>query len=64
MACYAKGLEKLRSALVLSRKEYARKEHVQSVAFLSKSLTEQELFFVIGASLSMPRGMADETSDF
>ena len=47
-----------------SEKERTRAMEAGAVAFLSKPFTEQELLFAIGASLSMPKGMADEAADF
>src|SRR5258705_13784991 len=41
-----------------SEKERTRALEAGAVDFLSKPFTEQELFFAIGASLSMPGGMA------
>jgi len=47
-----------------SEKERTRAMAAGAVDFLSKPFTEQELFFAIGASLSMPKKIADEASDF
>jgi len=47
-----------------TEKERMRAMEAGAVAFLSKPFTEQELFFAIGASLPMPKGMTDEASDF
>ena len=47
-----------------TEKERTRAMEAGAVAFLSKPFTEQELFFAIGASLPMPKGMTDEASDF
>jgi FixJ family two-component response regulator len=47
-----------------SEKERTRAMEAGAVEFLSKPFTEQELFLAIGASLSMPKAIADEASDF
>jgi len=47
-----------------SEKERTRAMAAGAVDFLSKPFTEQELFSAIGASLSMPKKIADEASDF
>src|SRR5882724_11581250 len=45
-----------------SEKERTRAMAAGAVDFLSKPFTEQELFSAIGASLSMPKKIADEAS--
>jgi len=47
-----------------SERERTRAMEAGAVDFLSKPFTEQELFFAIDASLSMPKRMADKSSDF